>query len=46
MYKQTWHVAPDEANHYLVAVYKHAAPHGTKTSETSMLMTRSWSTPN
>ena len=27
MYKHTWHVAPDGANHYIVAlVYKHAAP--------------------
>ena len=27
MYKHTWYVAPDGANHYLVALgYKHAAP--------------------
>ena len=27
MYNHTWHVAPDGANHYLVAPgYKHAAP--------------------
>ena len=27
MYKHTWHVAPNGANHYLVSLgYKHAAP--------------------